>query len=519
MDRKESVMPPKKRKDNVEAGADGAPKAKKPRAPRRDAKQKPKPSHVPDEDMPRGRTQRRQQQPGQGPRTTSTTSSRTTPNRQIRQSLQGSSSPQTPPPREHVSQSRQPIAEDENRTTSVAGSNTPTSSIEKANRINAWLNSTTHQVSALPYREGVPTADPATRIADALERTLNTIRGQTLAGGSAQVAHRISYAKGLPPFSGDPLEWGYFKEAFRMWKERGAYDDKEIAVLLYGALKGDARESVKSLLVTCQDASVIMEVLELQYGNKNVVMKRILEDINDLPELHSSRTHLTRFATKLRGAVSSCKAIGMISQLQSFDLLAKIGNKLPSSLLYSYIQYAEQQGDKTSELEKLADFLYREAQRATATGLFAGAPIPSTSRDYTETSSNTTAAVVAHADTHETSNDHRQKLSPAKCPFCNRTNHRAFECRDFARESAERRWFLVKERGLCFKCLGTGHSRRNCRAKNRCATCKKRHHSLLHSSRTYDRGTNRVVNDDSREVRRRDADPNKGIQKETTHNL
>ena len=42
---------------------------------------------------------------------------------------------------------------------------------------------------------------------------------------------------------------------------------------------------------------------------------------------------------------------------------------------------------------------------------------------------------------------------------------------------------LVFSKRLCFNCLNYGHSSGKCRTKLECATCKGKHHTLLHSDK------------------------------------
>ena len=52
----------------------------------------------------------------------------------------------------------------------------------------------------------------------------------------------------------------------------------------------------------------------------------------------------------------------------------------------------------------------------------------------------------------------------------------AHAARDFRSQQS-----LVKSQRNCFNCLGRGHMSRECKSHNRCATCNKSHHSLLHN--------------------------------------
>ena len=68
------------------------------------------------------------------------------------------------------------------------------------------------------------------------------------------------------------------------------------------------------------------------------------------------------------------------------------------------------------------------------------------------------------------------------CTACESTAHLIWRCEKLANSSLRERKLLVKQKRLCFNCLGLGHEVKACPSKARCRTCAKLHHSLLHPS-------------------------------------
>jgi len=60
-------------------------------------------------------------------------------------------------------------------------------------------------------------------------------------------------------------------------------------------------------------------------------------------------------------------------------------------------------------------------------------------------------------------------------------NHPLYKCDSFHKLPVPERWSLVRSQRNSFNCLGRGHMSSECRSHNRCATCNKSHHSLLHN--------------------------------------
>ena len=67
-----------------------------------------------------------------------------------------------------------------------------------------------------------------------------------------------------------------------------------------------------------------------------------------------------------------------------------------------------------------------------------------------------------------------------RCMACDSVSHVVWRCENFIKRSLSDRKALVRQKNLCFNCLGIGHIARNCSRQRKCRTCSKVHHSLLH---------------------------------------
>ncbi|XP_058799753.1 uncharacterized protein LOC131669121 [Phymastichus coffea] len=65
------------------------------------------------------------------------------------------------------------------------------------------------------------------------------------------------------------------------------------------------------------------------------------------------------------------------------------------------------------------------------------------------------------------------------CPACKEA-HYVGHCLTFRGLEPEERRKLVAARGLCYKCLGSSHTARNCPSNNTCRSCAGAHHTLIH---------------------------------------
>lgn len=329
------------------------------------------------------------------------------------------------------------------------------------------------------------------RLTDAIVETLRAVKEASLGEGNSRLLNRLTTARKLPKFSGNPMEWLNFKEAYLSSSELGAFSDRENVARLFEALEGEARASVSALLATASDATAIMRTLELQFGNKHTIAERIIQEIKGLPDLGCGSQNIACFAAKLRNSVTAFKSIDFIGYLHSPELAKIVANKLPSALRYAFNRYAAESGAEKTMLEKLADFIYKEAELAVNTSIFDVEPASTSAarnlnapkrQPRSKPAIAYTATHIPNSSRKEPSDSGDRMSTTNKCAFCERKNHRSWECRNFARETIARRWVLVKKNRLCFKCLDRGHVNERCRGPN-CSLCKKPHHSLLHKSK------------------------------------
>ena len=348
----------------------------------------------------------------------------------------------------------------------------------------ALVNSTEIAVS-----ENLNEINPTTRLVEVLERTFNSLQNSSLSNGNSRLVNRLTTAKNLPTFAGDALEWFNFKKAYESSTLLGEYTEQENITRLNEALKGEARETVCILLATSRDTEEIMRTLELHYGNKKIIAQKIIDDLKRLPSLESGKISLMQFASKLKNSAVAFKNLSLTGYLHSPELIKSIGSKLLPTLKFAYNRYAATASAQKSGLEKLADFLYNEAELATSAGLFdvdeAPAPRSSFSNkrnpNYVRSGAVCTVKHVSNRDEANRGEGRQMKFKP--CFYCKRNNHRLHECTQFEREPLHKKWAFAKKSNVCFNCLKGGHFRDECKNTMRCSHCKSLHHSFLHAAK------------------------------------
>lgn len=162
------------------------------------------------------------------------------------------------------------------------------------------------------------------------------------------------------------------------------------------------------------------------------------------------------------------------------ELVSNIGRKLSDALKYQCNKYFV--ADKT-DIEKLADFLYRGTEMNIAAGIFDLKTTTSKQRSETfkkrvelpRSAATFTLVQDNYAEIRRGSNQTANEV----CEFCHKSNHNLEHCSGFAQENLDRRWIFVRKSKLCYNCLKKRHGRGNFK-QPKSLECKSRNHKLLH---------------------------------------
>lgn len=147
-----------------------------------------------------------------------------------------------------------------------------------------------------PHDDG--TNGPVQQLASALR---DLVASTASTSHSTNLLSRISTPKELPLFFGDPMEWLSFKNAYEESTKICNFSEKENLWRLRKCLRGSAKEALSALLISTTSPEIVMSTLELQYGNPDVIITRILSDVkklNPLPqEYHKD---IVTFSVKIK---------------------------------------------------------------------------------------------------------------------------------------------------------------------------------------------------------------------------
>ena len=322
-------------------------------------------------------------------------------------------------------------------------------------------------------------------LVNAFEKVLTSVRDASSNQSRLQMFNRMTAARKLPYFSGNPLEWMHFKEVFNLTTEMGAYSDVENSARLHEALTGEAREIVGTALATNRDPQAVMRTLELHYGNKNLLAHKIESEILQLPRIDSKKLSLIQFATKLQNGIASFKSYNLTGYLHNLNLIRSVGNKMPDALKYAYAHYNPGEIEENiSELEKMSKFLCAEAELTSKSVIFDAELMrssnePRANEKKHDSYRRKTGVYSVEGAARKDERPRKTSKKFEKCLICKNGRHLHEDCPKFTRELKENRHCLVTRSDLCYGCLKHDHFARNCRATGRCSKCNGVHHYML----------------------------------------
>ncbi|CAK1540272.1 unnamed protein product [Leptosia nina] len=278
------------------------------------------------------------------------------------------------------------------------------------------------------------------------------------------MATQPSYIQELPVFEGDSTEWTAFQVVYD--NTASLFSPVHNMARLRNAIKGEARESCKSLLYSSMKPEDVMEALRRRYGRPDLLVMAEVKKLESIPPIGHSPRELCNFANSISNSVAAIKSLNRPQFLHAPAAVNSIVEKIPHGLRYRWYEYASAYPEESKyNIELVSAFLNLEADRCSA---FAGAVEYKPQRE----------SATARKPLRHTTNNVTRVAETMKCPGCE-GNHRLPECPEFLKMRVSDKWDAVKKAKVCFKCLSLKHRKENCR-KPPCKTCKRWHHDLLH---------------------------------------
>ena len=273
----------------------------------------------------------------------------------------------------------------------------------------------------------------------------------------------------LDEFSGDPLEYLYFKANFREVVEAAVPDQVGRLTRLIKYTTGEPKELIKHLVHAdpgnCYDTAVTL--LDKEYGNPHLISVNYLKKLRNWVVLKENDTvaYKTLYRFLLRCHVY--KKDTRLLELDSTEMIRVIVAKLPPSHQSRWGRKAvdiRNTHSREADFDDLVKFVTKEQEilsdPAYSRSALADVPL---------VKSNATRCVGFQGE----------------CPLC-RCNHDVEDCEDFLAQDVDQRHKTVFQRNLCFGCLKAidgSHTAKTCTEQRKCRVCNGTHPTTLHGGK------------------------------------
>ena len=281
----------------------------------------------------------------------------------------------------------------------------------------------------------------------------------------------------ITPFRGEVMDFPRFREEVRAGIEATIPPNKGRLARLLTALRAEPRQMCSNLHLfgDQQGYKVAMERLSKKYGHLPSLVNRWKEKLITSKGRTCQDWHL-----ELQGCMDALRASGAERMMGRGQELKGIVEHLPERARRAFaarVATAEDSGHDLPGMEDLLAIVAREASLEAAE-----AP-------YKPRSAKPTSAPRSrlHRPRMDSPLVYQSKVVEVpvpkdrpRCPACSRP-HKLTSCQEFDRLTRYEKRRMVREAGLCYRCLEAGHRSAECSTDVTCGLCGKGHVDALHT--------------------------------------
>ncbi|XP_070132548.1 uncharacterized protein [Drosophila bipectinata] len=289
--------------------------------------------------------------------------------------------------------------------------------------------------------------------------------GPSANGANSGASERPPSLPDLPTFGGQPEDWPIFNCAFVETTQAYNCTDLENNQRLLKALRDEARETVKSLLIHPANVRAVMEQLRFRFGRPEQLIRSQLNSVREVQPISEQQlARIVPFATRVSNLTAFLQSAKAEQHLGNPTLMEELVAKLPTSKRVYWARHAA----SIQPFPTVAHFSawLQEYANIVCTILDVDGKEP--------------RRRVLHASVDQNGYEQRDDRHGG-CPICE-GQHATTSCSEFIEASPPGRWSMVKRHRLCFTCLRSGHAARSCDVHGECQIngCRRLHHRLLH---------------------------------------
>ncbi|CAI6351883.1 unnamed protein product [Macrosiphum euphorbiae] len=283
----------------------------------------------------------------------------------------------------------------------------------------------------------------------------------------------------LPSFNGDFNYWPTFRDRFfALVGDRTDIPKIDKMQHLIGCLQGAAADAIRNIPVSSDNYDLAWSTLSSRFHRPRLVANALIDKLLNAPvSQQETLFDLNNFVSLFSENIALLNALN-IKDLGSFIVFSMAFRCLPASTRKLF------ESSAPPEFPTVTDLLNFVQSRVSILEIAGDHQKRPNNRPQSTSHSNAFVKKVPFKPT--TTSLVVSKPSSSKsdsCPNC-RERHTITDCRKFASLSVEDRNKWARDNRVCYTCLSTNHWANKCHSKLRCATCSKKHHTLLHGFST-----------------------------------
>ena len=262
-----------------------------------------------------------------------------------------------------------------------------------------------------------------------------------------------------PTFSGKYDEWIPFHDLFKSTVDSNrSLSNIQKLHYLKSSLKEEPARLLAHLPISNSNYEVATKLLENRYANKRMITQTHLGAIfNFKPIKMESADQLRKLVATYVENTMALEAVGLDNSSSDFIWLYLIGQKLDSETRRQWELHL-----KRDEEQTMGEFIKFLEDRARAL-------------EFSNQSSSTEKLKFSRdkSEKREIQVYHQKSEISSACSKCSQ-KHAIYMCNEFKNLSIDDKVQVVESKNLCFNCLKSGHSSKDCNSKSACRTRKKR---------------------------------------------
>ncbi|XP_025835281.1 uncharacterized protein LOC108742837 isoform X2 [Agrilus planipennis] len=279
----------------------------------------------------------------------------------------------------------------------------------------------------------------------------------------------------LPVFDGQLGNWLKFRDSFvSMIHENVNLDNVDKFNYLKGYVTGEAARTIEALGVSDVNYTIAWNKLKSRYEDSNALLNHHISNLYEIPKMtRNSSFELRKLIDDTTNHLLALEVLGekiqywdrMVIYLTSSKLHFSINKewerilagKAEMPTFKEMVRFLE---NHCKFLEKTVVDNYSHNEKTNSRFLNKNVPLRNNNiKSYAVTT-----------------------INNKTCALC-KGAHPLYACESFKRLSPPERITKVKELGLCFCCLASGHQNKNC-SFGPCKKCGRKHNNLLHVEKT-----------------------------------